>query len=100
MGHETQRTSRMLPVWVDEYAFICIYYFMRTTIDLPNDLLERTKIEAVKRRTTIKQLVMEGLQAVLAQPGTPQPPSQALERLKSGYRLGGTPLSRGEVHER
>ncbi len=73
---------------------------MRTTLDLPNDLLERTKIEAVKRRTTIKQLVMDGLQHVLAQQESPTAPPQALKRLQSGYRLGGTPLSRGETHDR
>lgn len=73
---------------------------MRTTLDLPNDLLERTKIEAVKRRTTIKQLVMDGLQHVLSQENSPTAPPQALSRLQCGYRLGGTPLNREQSHER
>ncbi|MEX2382621.1 MAG: hypothetical protein WD490_09575 [Opitutales bacterium] len=73
---------------------------MRTTLDLPNDLFERTKIEAVKRRTTIKQLVMDGLQHVLAQEDSASVPTDALNRLQSGFRLGGTPMNREETHAR
>lgn len=40
---------------------------MKTTIDLPNDILERSKIEAVKRHTTFKQLVIEGLESILGE---------------------------------
>ncbi|MEX2607815.1 MAG: hypothetical protein WD708_10760 [Kiritimatiellia bacterium] len=73
---------------------------MRTTLDLPNDLLERTKIEAVKRRTTIKQLVMDGLQHVLAHEDSAAAPTKALNRLQSGFRLGGTPMNREQTHAR
>lgn len=73
---------------------------MRTTIDLPDDLLDLAKIEAVKRRTSIKNLVVEGLRIVLREiPPTTQP-SESLARLKNGYRLGCQPLSREESHER
>lgn len=35
---------------------------MKTTIDLPDDLLHRVKIIAAQRRTTIKELVVQGLE--------------------------------------
>lgn len=38
---------------------------MNTTIDIPENLLQRAKIEAVRRRTTLKKLVRKGLEAVL-----------------------------------
>lgn len=44
---------------------------MRTTLDLPNDVLRCAKIEAAQRRCTLRQLVIDALQremAALAQP--------------------------------
>jgi hypothetical protein len=35
---------------------------MKTTIDLPDELLHRAKIIAVQRRTTLKELVVQGLE--------------------------------------
>lgn len=66
---------------------------MKTIIDLPEDLLERTKTAAARRRTTLRKLVLEGLEMVLQQ-------DIGLARLRTGYRLGGRPLSREESHGR
>ena len=44
---------------------------MRTTLDLPDDILRRAKIEAVKRGSTLRQLVIEALQREMA--GTERP---------------------------
>ena len=72
---------------------------MKTTIDMPDSIFERTKIAAAQRRTTMKNLVIEGLERVLADP-TPQTiPNDALDRLHAGYHLGGKPLSRDTTHE-
>ena len=71
---------------------------MKTTIDLPDSILERTKIAAARRRTTIKNLVIEGLEAVLREDAPAPPPFDALARLRHGYHLGGQPLSRDETH--
>jgi hypothetical protein len=71
---------------------------MKTTIDLPDSILERTKIAAARRRTTIKNLVIEGLEAVLRKDAPLPPPSDALARLRHGYHLGGQPLTREETH--
>lgn len=35
---------------------------MKTTIDLPDDLLTQAKVMAARRRTTLRDLVMRGLQ--------------------------------------
>lgn len=44
-------------MWVDA---------MRTTLDLPDDVLRRAKIEAVERRSTLRQLVIDALQREMA----------------------------------
>jgi len=71
---------------------------MRTTIDLPEHLVERVKISAAKDRMTMRELVIQGLEKVLAEQKKANP--SALARLKAGYDLGGKPLSREEVYER
>jgi len=71
---------------------------MKTTIDLPDAILERTKIAAARRRTTIKNLVIEGLETVLREDAPAPPPSDALARLRHGYHLGGKPLTRDKAH--
>jgi len=73
---------------------------LKTTIDLPDDILERTKIAAARRRTTLKKLVIEGLETILREESTPALPVDALARLQAGYHLGGKPLSRDEAHAR
>ena len=73
---------------------------MRTTIDLPDSILERTKIAAARRRTSIKNLVIEGLESVLREEISSIPPVEALARLRQGYHLGSQALSRDQVHAR
>lgn len=73
---------------------------MKTTIDLPDAILERTKIAAARRRTSIKSLVIEGLETVLREEAPASPPLGALTRLHQGYHLGGQPLTREQAHAR
>jgi hypothetical protein len=73
---------------------------MKTTIDLPDAILERTKIAAARRRTSIKNLVIEGLEAILREEVPAVPPAEALARLHRGYHLGGKPLTRNQAHAR
>ncbi len=40
---------------------------MKTTIDLPEDLLIRAKVAAAQRKTTLKELVVQGLTHALEQ---------------------------------
>ena len=73
---------------------------MKTTIDLPDAIFEQTKIAAARRRTTIKNLVIEGLETILRQEANPSPPADAIARLRQGYHLGGKPLNREACHDR
>jgi len=44
---------------------------MRTTLDLPDDLMKRAKIAAVKRGSTLRDLMAEALRKLLADQTTP-----------------------------
>lgn len=82
-------------------AHIAIFIpFMKTTIDLPDELLERSKITAAKRRTSFKNLVIEGLEKVISADEKIPSSNNALRRLKQGYDLANKPLSRDQVHAR
>lgn len=75
---------------------------MRTTIDLPDPLLERVKISAARQQTTMRDLVIKGLEAVLNEETTAAPTAarSALQRLRKGFALGNQPLSRDQTHDR
>ncbi len=44
---------------------------MKTTIELPDALLHRAKVVAAQRKTTLKQLMIEGLESVTGLPTVP-----------------------------
>jgi hypothetical protein len=73
---------------------------MKTTIELPDAILERTKVAAAHRRTSMKNLVIQGLEMVLQEETVAALPEEALARLRGGYRLGGHPMGREEIHAR
>lgn len=73
---------------------------MKTIFDLLVSLLERTTIAAARRSTTLKNLVIEVLEALLPEEVPAAPPADAIARLRSGYYLGGQPLTRDEAHAR
>ena len=50
---------------------------MRTTLDLPDEVLRRAKITAIERGVTLRQLVTEALQREISAPAQPR---QRLER--------------------
>jgi metal-responsive CopG/Arc/MetJ family transcriptional regulator len=45
---------------------------MRTTVDLPSDLMKRVKIAAVKRGSTLRDLIAEALRQSLADQAAPE----------------------------
>lgn len=71
---------------------------MKTTIELPDSILRRTKIAAAKRQTSVKRLVIEGLEMVLREAESNPDTGDAIARLERGYHLGGQPLSREQSH--
>ncbi len=85
-----------LTVWVCGH----IYGSMKTTIDVPDELLHRMKILAAQRQTTLKELVLAGLDWVLRSEVAASRRDEAMDRLKRGLHLAGEPLGRQEAHER
>ena len=73
---------------------------MKTTIDVPDAVLHRAKVLAAQRRTTLRELVLAGLDQVLAVKGEVANTVGALARLGRGLRLGGKFVAREEIHER
>ena len=73
---------------------------MKTTIDIPDDLLHRAKVAAAQRRTTLKELVQTGLDLVLRSDAGASDRERALERLRHGLHLGEKPLTRDQAHGR
>ncbi len=63
--------------------YLCFNAFMRTTIDLSDDLFRRAKAEAALRGRKLKDLVEDGLRRVLDQPDSPvaAPPPATLHDL-------------------
>jgi hypothetical protein len=72
---------------------------VKTTIDLPEAILHRAKVVAAQRKTTLRDLVVRGLQSELNQGGT-YDREAALARLRKGVHLKGKALSRDEIYER
>ena len=50
---------------------------MKTTIDLPDSLLHRAKITAARRHTTLKGLIIAGLEKELHSPHSPNSQSSS-----------------------
>jgi len=62
---------------------------MRSTFDLPDDLLKRAKIAAVKRGSTLRDLVAEALRRLLADQPAPERKrmTEAPVRLPPGHTI-------------
>jgi len=60
-------------------------YHMKTTIDLPDDLLMEAKTAAILRKTTLRQLVARGLRRELQSASEDEPSAiRSLRRLDAG----------------
>jgi len=62
---------------------------MRSTFDLPDDLLKRAKIAAVRRGSTLRDLVAEALRRLLADQPAPERKrmAEAPVRLPPGHTI-------------
>ena len=62
---------------------------MRSRFDLPDDLLKRAKIAAVKRGSTLRDLVAEALRRLLAEQSAPERKrmTEAPVRLPPGHTI-------------
>jgi len=79
---------------------------MKTTIDLPDEVLVKAKVFAAEQRTTLRELVLRGLKLVTeAQPPDDEKQRKvALKRLLEAMRASNTepmvPLKREEIYDR
>jgi hypothetical protein len=62
---------------------------MRTTFDLPDDLMRRAKIAAVKRGSSLRDLVADAIRRLLAEPSVPrrQRMTEAPIKLPPGHTI-------------
>ena len=68
---------------------------MRTTLDLPDDLMKQAKIAAVERGLTLRDLVAEALRHALA----PKPRQARRARLPNIRLAANAPLRRMRVED-
>jgi hypothetical protein len=79
---------------------------MKTTIDLPEELLHRAKVVAAQRKTTLKELVLQGLDYATRHPARDGVSDRqiALQRLLRSMKASNTepmaPLKREQIYER
>jgi hypothetical protein len=72
------------------------------TISLTPQIIQKARILAVKRSTSISGLVAEQIEALVGDDEAyERAAASAIARMKHGYHLGGGPYaSRDELHER
>lgn len=71
------------------------------TISLERELIRRARVLAAQRDTSVSRLLADELTRVVEQAGRRESAKrQALADLDRGFRLGGRPASREELHER
>ena len=73
---------------------------MKTTIDLPDSILHRAKVVAAQRKTTLRELVVSGLEIALRSETGASQVNPAMARLEKGFKLHGPSLSREQMHAR
>lgn len=80
---------------------------MKTTIDFPEELLHRAKIVAAQRKTTLRELVVRGLENVTSEASDhdrEKERKKTFKRLLKAMQASNTepmvPLKREEIHER
>jgi hypothetical protein len=62
-----------------------MYVYMRTSIDIPDEIFKKAKITAAEQGVTIKELVIRGLQKTLNEQSA-KPDASRLPKLPGGSR--------------
>lgn len=79
---------------------------MKTTIDLPDEVLVSAKVFAAEQRTTLRELVVRGLKMVTETPERDDEKQRkaAIRRLLKNMQAGNSkpmvPLKREEIYDR
>jgi len=84
----------------------CIYCHIKTTIDVPEDVLVKAKVLSAEHRTTLRELVVQGLKQVMDAPLADEEKQRkaAIKRWLKGMQASNTepmvPLKREEIYDR
>ena len=76
---------------------MCEYAFMRTTLDIPDNVMKKAKIMAIDEGVTLKTIVARALKKEVTQPVDPDRPEKvrrALEEIRNishGIQWNGPP---------
>lgn len=79
---------------------------MKTTVDLPDELVHQAKIVAARRKTTLKELVLQGLNYAINNPATDSESNlknrlkQTLKQMRASNSSSMKPLKRETIHDR
>lgn len=79
---------------------------MKTTIDLPDEVLVKAKVFAAEQRTTLRDLVLRGLKLVTEPPETDDAEQRKeairclLENMRASNSEPMVPLKRKEIYDR
>lgn len=79
---------------------------MKTTIDFPDDLLQKAKIVAVQRKITLRELVVQGVDYIITHPASETDAEnerrnkikQLLAAMKASNTEPMVPLTREEIY--
>ena len=66
---------------------MCVYVFMRTTFDLPDELVKKAKIKAIDEGVPLKVIVARALKKEVTQPLDPNRPEKVRRALEAIRRL-------------
>jgi hypothetical protein len=72
---------------------------MRTTVDIPDEKYKSVKMAAVELNTTVKQLVLDGLDLLLQQKGTQLPARRMQLPLIRSKRADKLEIDSDQVYE-
>lgn len=67
---------------------------MKTTIDLPEEVIRRAKITAIERKTTLKELIHRSLLREMGEPAHSKPDPKELAEVFARGRNTDTPVGR------
>ena len=79
---------------------------MKTTIDLPDDVFRKAKVVAAERRTTLRELMIQGIRLITQTPPEAEEKQRkaALKSLLKDMKATNSepiqPLSREQIHDR
>lgn len=79
---------------------------MKTTIDFPDELLQQAKIAAIPRKTTLRELILQGVDYIISHPDSQRDEeSERMEEIKRplvAMKASNTepmvPLTREEIY--